>query len=986
VKRASFEASAQHDEALPATRRSTSDQYGETSVHSAGSVRAAGAAGAHAERSSSLELIGRETECERLGRLLSAARDEQGASLLLTGEPGIGKSALCAWTVREARDMRILAARGVEAEADLPFAGLTELCAGQLERLDALPVSQAAALKGALALHTAPRGHRLAIGAALLSLLSLLAEQAAVFVVIDDVQWIDTASIEAIVFAARRLRGERIAALLAGRVGTPLDAAALDRLTLTGLSVNASRALLATAHGEVAPPVAQRLAATTGGNPLALLEVPRLLTASQLAGRGAIDEPLPVGPAVERALLGRVWSLPASSQKAVLLAAASGSERLQPVIDALNMSELSSSALDSAERAGVLTIVGERFSFRHPLLRSAVYHGAAASDRRAAHATLARVSHGDARTWHLAEATIGEDEAVARELERAGMDARRRGAPVAAAAALERAARLTPEPRRRVFRLTEAARDGYVAGRPDRALELLDEAVANTEDPAQRADIQHLRGRILVLRGSSDVAYRLLVYEAERVAAIDPTRAATMLAEACLDCIGSADIRKALATADSACHIAEHADPGARTFARSMLASVLVLSGRRDTALEILERLLPALRMADPLTEAGELVTYPAHSFAWLERYDVAADLLDRMIDFARRASAPATLPWPLTCRAELDLRLGRWAPAAARSDEARSLAEEFGQHPALAFALDCRARLDAMTGDESSCRRHSARALQLADEHQTEPFRAYIHATLGLLELGLGHPEAAVDRFEIVRGLAAGHGLAEPSVIQWQADHVEACLRAGRRSEAETALAAFRDAAEACGGRWARGTSARCRVMLVDRADRDAAFAEAIEQLSALPAPFELARTQLCRGERLRRDGHRTEAREALRKAIDGFNALGALPWLRRAQAELGATGETPRRRSDHAAHDQLTAHELRVAIAVASGATNREAAASLFLSRKTIEFHLAHVFRKLGVRTRTELALLAARRGWLDDPAPHEKACDPVPLLRQN
>jgi hypothetical protein len=346
-------------------------------------------------------------------------------------------------------------------------------------------------------------------------------------------------------FAARRLRGERVALLLAGRPGGLLDTAAVDRLTLNGLSVDRAGALLTAAHGEISASVAAQVVAMTGGNPLALLEVPRLLTAAQLAGREAIDEPLRVGAALERALLGRVQSLPSSGQKAVLLAAASAGERLQPVIDALNTSELSASALDSAERAGVLTIAGERFTFHHPLLRSAVYHGASPSERRAAHAALARVSHGDARAWHLAEATVGEDETVAQGLERAGMDARRRGAPVAAAAALERAARLTPNVRRRIFRLTEAARDGYVAGRPDGALELLDEALANTEDPVQHADIQHLRGRILVVRGYADVAYRLLTDEADHVAAIDPTRAATMLAEACLDCIGSANIRQA---------------------------------------------------------------------------------------------------------------------------------------------------------------------------------------------------------------------------------------------------------------------------------------------------------------------------------------------------------------------------------------------------------------------------------------------------------
>jgi len=947
-------------------RPAISDQGAATHVDSDAVAHSDAGAGAHGAWLS-YKLVGREAECARLRRLLNAAREERGGALVLVGEPGIGKSALCAWALRQAHDMRVLMARGVEAEVDLPFAGLTQLCTGQIDQIDALPEPQAAALKAALAVGTAPRSHRLAIGAALLSLLSLVAERDAVLVVIDDMQWLDAASAEALLFAARRLRGERLALLLAGRLGTQLDAGSLDRITLGGLGIDSARALLAAAYGEVAGPVAARLTATTGGNPLALLEVPRVLTAAQLAGREAINEPLRAGPALERALLGRLQGLPASARQAVLVAAASAGERLQPVIDALREYELTTSALDSVERAGVLTIVGERFSFRHPLLRSAVYHGAAPSDRRAAHAALARVSHGEARAWHLAEATVGEDETVARELERAGTNACRRGAPVAAAAALERAARLTPNVAQRACRLTEAARAGYAAGRPDGAMALLDEALGSTEDPLQRADVQHLRGRILVLRGHADVAYRLLADEAERVSAIDPARAATMLAEACLDCIGSANIRQALATAERACRVAEHADPGAQAFARSMLASSLILSGHGRRARAILEDSLPALHAIDPLTEAGELVTNAGHCFAWLERYDVAADLLDRVIDLARRASAPAALPWPLAIRAELDLRRGHWTAAAARGDEALSLAEEFDQHPVIGFVLECRARLDAATGDESSCRRHGARALRLVEEHRTEPGRVYVHATLGLLELGLGNARAAVGLFETVGRLAAQHGLREPNVVQWQADHVEACLRAGRNSEAETALAAFVLAAEETGGRWARGTSARCRGMLAASGDAKAAFAESIAQLSGLPAPFELARTHLCLGERLRRDGRRTEAREALRRAMDDFEALGAAPWLRRAKEELRATGETPRRR-DPSIRDRLTPHELRVAMVVASGATNREAAAALFLSPKTIEFHLAHIFRKLGVRTRTELAVVAARRGWLD------------------
>jgi DNA-binding CsgD family transcriptional regulator len=919
-------------------------------------------------------LVGRDAECERLSRLLAGARCQRSGVLVLSGEPGIGKSALCAWAAAQAGDMRVLSTHAVESEVDLPFAALSELFAGDLDRVGSLPEPQARALDGALARRDAPAGDRFAIGAAVLSLLALVGEGRPVLVVVDDAQWLDASSADALLFAARRLHRESVAMLVATRPGAVFDAerSRLPRLTLTGLDMPAAQALLEAAHEALPVPVARLLSTRTAGNPLALLELPLLLSRGQLAGDQPIDEPLPLGPTLVRALCHRLSPLSDDAHRALLVAAASGGERVQPVVDAVRALGLDRSVLDAAEQTGALSVAGERFQFRHPLLRSAVYPGAPAPARRAAHDALARVTSGEQRAWHLAQATVGEDDAVAAMLERVGLDARRRGAPAAATAALERAARLSAPGRTRVGRLIEAGRDAHLAGQPATALRLLDDALAGAHDPFQRADIQHIRGRALTLQGRADVSYRLLVDAAEAIRDLDPERAAAMLAEACMDCFLAADTRKGLSTAREACAAAAHAGAGARTFAQVMLAIALVLSGERVEANALLDRILPALRLADPLTEAGQLVYGAAQCYFWLERYDVALELLARLTASAREASAPAALLPPLCCRAELDLRLGRWRVAAAQFEEAVELGEEMAQPVFAAYAHECLARLAAATGDERRCRDHAAHAHRLIEKHGNELGRLYLHSALGLLELGLGRAEAAIEHLERARDLAERRELAEPNIAHWQADLIEAYVRAGEPDAAQDALAAFEHQAERTGGHWALGSAARCRGLLADDSRHGACFAAALEHLQAAAAPFEIARTQLCLGERLRRAGRPTDARHPLRQAVDGFDRLGATPWADRARVELHATGATRRRGRDHEDRDQLTAHELQVARIIAGGASNREAAATLFLSPKTIEFHLSRIYRKLGVRTRTELAALVARRGWLDQLAP--------------
>lgn len=909
-------------------------------------------------------LLGRQAECARIDQLLADARGGRSGALVLLGEPGIGKSAMCAYAGEQARGMTVLSARGVESEADLPFAGLTELFRDRLQHIGDVPKPQADALRAAFALADGHPVDRLTMGAAVLSLLAAIADAAPALAVFDDAQWLDSASAAAALFAARRLDMEGVVMVMSVREGSGEEwlNRGLPVLRLRGLGAAHADALLRVRHPTPIPPaVCRRLVAATGGNPLALLEVPALLDAAQLAGDRPLDEPLPVGPALEQAFLRRVAPLPAPTRRGLLLAAASGGAELRPVLDGLSAVALGVDVLDEAQTRKLISVSDGSFEFRHPLLRSAVYHGAALVDRRAAHRTLAQVTQGERRAWHIAAAAVDEDEDVARSLEHAGDEARRHGAPGAAARALERAARLSPDVEQRARRLTAGARDAYDAGRPGEAMELLSEALNATGPGVRRAEIQHLRGRILVMQGHSHEAYQLLWNEAALVRRDDPDRAAGMLAEAVLECLGTGDVPRAVDTGRAAVDAAGGAGPHAQALASVMLACALALVGESDEALTLAFDALPLLEHVDPLTEAGELVVTGAHAFVWLERYPEAERLYARVIDRARAASAPAALAYALAARAELNLRTGDWLAAGADADEAARLADDLSQVPIRAFARDSAARLAAMTGEESRCREIMASIHALVAPRPRGPGTIYVTSIAGLLALGLRQVDEAIGHLEHAGRLAAACGLRDPSVIQWQADLVEAYVRAGRVEDARAVLTAL--AAE--GGRAQRisglAAAARCRGLVADDDHFEAAFRAALELHDQLPVPFERARTELCLGERLRRAGRRRQARVALRAAIEAFDRLGAAPWADRARIELLATGETARARRQPAA-DRLTPHELQVALVVADGATNREAAAALFVSPKTIEYHLGRVYRKLGLRSRSQLAALLA------------------------
>ncbi|WP_053226859.1 AAA family ATPase [Solirubrobacter soli] len=914
-------------------------------------------------------MVGRKDERARLKALLDAAREGRSGALLLHGPPGIGKTELLRYAIEEADGFQLLRARGMESESDIPYAGLAELVSPLLRLLEEIPEVQALALRGALALGPATSGDRFTVPAALLSLLARAADEQPVLAIVDDTQWLDEPSLEAFLFAGRRLGQESVAMLGAIRDdATRLEVPWLERLKVAPLEDEEARALLGEA---VAPGVVDRLVATAAGNPLALLEIPGLLSPGQLAGREPLEDPLRPGTNVERAFAAAVEALPEPTRRALLLAAAASTRRLDAIGRGLTAAGLGLGDLDPAEAARIVVLADGELEFRHPLLRSTVYHAAPLPARRAAHQALADATDSAERAWHLAACAVAPDESVAAALEKAAIEARERGAHATAARDLGRAAQLTPEDEPRANRLLKAAEDCVRCGEADRARGLLDEAATLTQDPLLAADVERVRGHVEMRRGSPVAAHERLVREADRVRTRDPRRAAAMFLEASVAHMMTGDMEALIASAERARALSAGAEPAVELLATAVIGEGQVALGDTDSGAALLKATEPYLMEADPLAIV-EIVGMAGSAAIWLEDWDAAGRILSRVLGAARAASAVSALIHPLAVQAHLDLRRGRWAPALAGASESAELAEDTGQLALLPHSLAALTLVEASLGHEADCRKHAERGLALASG---ETDTVHLHAALGLLELGLGRIPEAIEALENGHRQMLRRGLSS-SVVLLRGDLVEAYIRAGRREEAEVVLAHLESPATngagdprggeaprvAGGSRWARAVAARSRALLAPDEDVRALFDHALSLLEGLPMPFERARTQLALGERLRRAKQRAEAREPLTAALDAFERLGARPWAERARAELRATGGQASGRRAQAAAEQLTPHELQIAVLVSQGMTNREAAAALFLSPKTIEYHLGQIYRKLDVRGRAQLARLMA------------------------
>ncbi len=906
-------------------------------------------------------LLGRTQERLALDRLLAEARGGHSGVLALVGEPGIGKTVLLDYTGERADGMRVLRARGVESETGVPFAGLAELLRPALAAIEQIPAPQANALAGALALGPARAQDRFAIGAATLSLLSAWAEEAPLALLVDDAHLLDGSTAEALRFAARRLVADPIALVLTVREGEPslLDGSDLRVLRLAGLDRAEAAELLV--RSDVPSDSVERLYRATGGNPLALLEL-----APEAARLAAVpsEVPVPISASIVAAFARRFARLPEPTRRMLVLAAASDGGTIAVLARAAAAIGLDLGDLAAAEQAGLVTFGDGAVAFQHPLARSAMYADAPPHERREAHAALAAALPDrdlDRRAWHLAAASVGPDDRAAAALEQAGARARERTAYPVAAAAFARGAQLASTDDARGRLLYDAAEAAWLGGSAERTAALLADARLHATEALLVARIDQLRGHVAMRLGPVMDGYPLVVAAADAIAETDPELAVVLLAEAVHGCFYAGETAAMLSDAGRAVALAQAQDSGRATFFAAMANGMaLVADGQGEAGAAEARRAVEILEQADELRDDPLLLAWAALGPMWLRETGAGRGLAERAMERAREEAAVGALPSLLHHVARDQATTDQWPAAEASYDEAIRLARETGQRTELAAALAGLGWLEARQGRETACRTHAAEASRLCAQLGLGFYRVWTIQALGDLELGLGRAAEAAEHHEAQGEALRTHAIADVDISP-APELVDAYLRLGRRDDAAAAAATFVAAAEAKGQPWALARAARCRGLLAVNGELDECFEQALALHARTPDGFETARTRLAYGARLRRTRQRVRAREQLRAALDQFERLGAQPWAEQARAELAATGETARRR-DASTLDDLTPQELQIARLLAEGKTTREAAAAVFLSPKTIEYHLRNVYRKLSINSREQLVVAFA------------------------
>jgi DNA-binding CsgD family transcriptional regulator len=709
--------------------------------------------------------------------------------------------------------------------------------------------------------------------------------------------------------------------------------------------------------------VQDRLLRLSHGNPLALIELPASLSTEQLAGHEPLVEPLPVGEGVERAFVGRMRALDPQAQQLLLIASADDSGDVAAILRAGEALGVGVEALDQLEAAALVRVDDRALTFRHPLVRSAVYRSAGFSQRETAHLALARglpdEADADRRAWHFAAASPGPDAAVADELERTAVRARLRGGHVAAATALERAAQLSEDEQSRASRLLAAAEANWLGGRAPRAGPLVEQAERLLTDPALRARAALLLGSYEFERGMSSEAYRVLVAGAGEIAALDPRMALEMLVRAAEAAAFSGHTEWSGEIAELASRVVVEGHDEQRFVVALLEGTARLLRGEHERGVAALER---ARQLGEGFEHPRYLI-FVAFADSYLGDFVSGQAHHARAVARLRTAGAVGELPLALQLVAAAEVWLGQFGAAAANAAEGLRLAIETGQDTNVSFQLGTLARAEAPQGREAECRAHAGEAIRLATARGLPLPGSVGLFGLGVLELGLGRPEEALAHLTAIRDPRSG--LAHPLVALYTApDFVEAAVWSGGAELAEPVLDGFAAWAERVPSRWPRAAAARMRALLAERTVADEHFEEALHRHADAGLPFEHARTRLLYGEHLRRARRRSDARPHLRAALAGFEGLGATPWAERARGELRATGETARKR-EPSTIDQLTPQELQIARFVSEGATNREVATKLFLSPRTVEYHLHKVFMKLGIASRGELARMLPDEG---------------------
>jgi DNA-binding CsgD family transcriptional regulator len=900
-------------------------------------------------------LRGRRSECETLDRLVADAKAGQSRVLVLRGEPGVGKSALVDYLVESAAGGQVLRAAGVESEMELAYAGLHQLCVPLMGFLDRLPGPQRDALGIAFGLRAGSVPDRFLVGLAVLSLLAEVAEERPLVCVVDDCQWLDRVSAQTLAFVARRLFAERVALVFAVRTSTlgPGDdqLLGLRELVVRGLAHDDARALLdSVVPGRLDERVRDRIVAETRGNPLALLELPRGLTPAELAGGFGRPDARPLAGQIEQSYLRRIAALPSPAQRLLLAAAADPVGDVSLLRRVAQRLAIGPDAAAAAEAAGLIEF-GARVRFRHPLVRSAAYRAAEPGQRREVHRALAEAtdpaSDPDRHAWHRAHAAVEPDEVVAGELERSAGRAQARGGVAAAAAFLRRATELTPDPAGRGARAVAAAQAAFEAGAPDAAVELLAAAEASPLDEPRRGRLARIRAQIVFARRRGGDALPLLLDAARRLERVDGGQAR----ETYLEAIGAAVFAGPLNGHGGVRAVAE----AARGAPRGPQPPRLV-----DALLDGL-----ATRYADGYVEGAPLLKHAlgdagrdadaAMRWLWLT-WLVAGDLWDdeawheltaHAVRAARQAGALNFLPVALTYRAALHVHAGEFGLASELIEECDAILRATGNSPLGYVPLllvawrgeDAQAAAQIQAGARDASAWGEGRAIGLG------------HYLLAVLYNGLGQYQAALASAERAgeHDDLAGYGFALVELV-------EAAARADAPTAGAAALRIIEERAAASGTDWALGLLARSRALLSDGQEADLRYREAIEHLRRCRIAVHLARTHLVYGEWLRRENRRRDAREQLRTAYEMLRGFGATAFAERARRELLATGETVRRRTADV-REALTAQETQVARLAGDGKTNSEIGAELFLSPRTVEWHLHKVFTKLDINSRNQL-----------------------------
>jgi DNA-binding CsgD family transcriptional regulator len=906
-------------------------------------------------------LPGRRDECLAIDSLLGAARTGRSQAVLLRGEAGIGKTSLLDYVEASAVGFRVARAAGVESEMELAYAGLQQLCAPFLDRFDRLPSPQRDALGTAFGLTTGERPDRFLVGLAVLNLLAELAEEQPLVCLVDDAQWLDRVSAQTVAFVARRLLAERIAVVIAFREDSDgLGFAGLTELTIGGLSEAESGKLLdSVIKGPIDRRVRARIVAETRGNPLALLELPRAWTTAELAEGFEQLDAMTLAGRLEQGFLHRLHALPAETRRLLLVAAAEPLGDPTLLWSAAETMGLSPDLVTAAESTGLIEF-GTRIRFRHPLVRAAAYRSASIEERKRAHRALADVTDPDRdpdrRAWHRAHATTSPDSEIAGELERSAGRAQQRGGLMAAGALLERAAMLTPEPEHRAQRELAAARVKRDAGALDAALALLAAVEAGPADAMRAAEVEQQRGRIAFDQLHAAEASRLLLDAARQLERLDPELSRETHLESLSAAMWAhgADTPDLLREAAKAAAAAPPAREPSRAIDVVLDALATRLTQGYETAAPLLARALEAAHgLAFGAAEPDRmiwLVGNRASSIIATELWDFdsARKFAERQVQRARETGALVQLQFGLNLLANTELLVGDLASAAAHVDEDRRVSE-FTGNPAVCYS---EMLLVALRGQEAVATELIAAARSTASARGQGRIVTYADYASAVLHNGLGRHDIARDSSRRVfdQDVVGGYQILATAEL------VEAASRTGDSMLADAALTRLSERARTTPTLWVLGIESRSRALNCHDETAGDHFRQSIAHLSRTPVRVELARAHLLYGEWLRRAGHRTDARNHLRTAREMFVSMGLDAFSERARRELVAMGDKPRSRSVETT-ETLTAQEFQIARLAGDGLSNPEIGTRLFLSPRTVEWHLRKVFMKLGVSSRRQL-----------------------------